>query len=146
MRNYNQFLKFSLKPNKVMTCWSIKHRQNYCFVTNIFNNIKLIKLFFIVSFMAVSFEIYETNYKNKLFSKSFLAAKLIIQRYLFPVFNFDVKKDLIQNLFIFHFSDSMRIIQSSCYDLEIYICPLQFRKKSIDYFKNKIKKCIHIQR
>ena len=70
--------------------------------------------FFAVSFMAVSSEIFKTNNKNK---------------FLFNYF-------LLKNLLFFHYCDSMRFIQNSCYYLEIYICPI-IQKKSLNYLTNR---------
>ena len=68
-------------------------------------------------FMSVSSEIYKTNDKNKCCCKTFLLQSFLIQIYFLPV----LKTDLPNNLSIFHFSDSMRIIQNSCVIWKFYL-------------------------
>ena len=78
------------------------------------------EIFVFFSILAVSSEMYKTNEQNKIFFKYFLAAKLTYKKIFFsPFFNY-----LLTNLSIFYFCVSMRIIQNSWYDLEIYICLL----------------------
>ena len=55
--------------------------------------------FFILSFMAVSFEIHKTFYKNKFRSKLFLPPKWKNYNYFFVKVNFVGKNNLEQNLF-----------------------------------------------
>ena len=91
--------------------------------------------FFVVSVMAVSFEIYKTDDKNKFYCKCFLAPKLTYTKIFFSCCSTLVsKKYLLKNLSILHFSDSMRIIQNSIVSWKFYLS-INLRKKSLNYLK-----------
>ena len=57
------------------------------------------KTFFILSFMAVSFEIHKTFYQNKIRYKLFLPTKFTFTKNKILFFNFGGKNNLEENLF-----------------------------------------------
>ena len=86
------------------------------------------EIFFVVSIMAVSFNVYKTNDKNKFFCKYFLVLKLTDTKIFFS--RFSISKEFIY-LFIFTI-----VIQWGLIKIQVWFGNL--------YLSNKSEKCHNI--